>query len=46
MTTTSRKPGPGKKVGWLLLIWSASVASLAVVSLLIKLLMKLAGFHS
>jgi hypothetical protein len=32
-----------KKLGWLVLIWSASVAALGVVALLLKLLMRAAG---
>jgi hypothetical protein len=38
-------PGPGwaKRLGWLLLIWSASVAALAVVAMLLRLLMQGAG---
>ena len=35
-----------KKLGWLALIWSASVAALAVVALLLKLLMRAAGMTS
>jgi len=32
-----------KKLGWLVLIWSASVAALGIVALLLKLLMRAAG---
>jgi hypothetical protein len=32
-----------KRLGWLLLIWSASVATLAVAALAMKLLMRAAG---
>jgi hypothetical protein len=32
-----------KKLGWLILIWSASVVALAVVALLLKVLMRAAG---
>ena len=46
MAETGAKSSLGKKIGWLVLIWAASVASLAAVSLLIKLLMKVAGLHS
>ena len=35
-----------KRLGWLVAIWLASVAALAGVSLLMKLLMKMAGFNS
>ncbi len=32
-----------QRVGWLVLIWAASVAALAVVALLLRTLMNLAG---
>lgn len=35
-----------KRVGWLLLIWVASVAALGVVALGIRLLMQAAGMRS
>jgi hypothetical protein len=35
-----------KKLGWLVLIWSLSVAALGVVALLLKLLMRAAGLTS
>jgi hypothetical protein len=35
-----------KRLGWLLLIWGASVCVLALMSLVMKLLMKAAGFNS
>lgn len=35
-----------KRVGWLALIWVASVAALGVAALLLRLLMGLAGMHS
>jgi hypothetical protein len=34
-----------KRLGWFFLIWLASIAALAVVSMLIKGLMAAAGFH-
>jgi hypothetical protein len=34
-----------KRLGWFLLIWLASIAALAVISMLIKGLMAVAGFH-
>lgn len=46
MTGTKPKNSFAKRLGWLLLIWLASIAALSVVSLLIKLLMKAAGFNS
>lgn len=46
MTPQPPKNSLGKRLGWLLLIWLASVSALAVASLLIKLLMKAAGFNS
>lgn len=36
----------GRRVGWLVLIWAASVASLAVAAWLLRLLMQAAGVHS
>jgi len=46
--TSARKPLPRRRqwlrrVGWLVLIWVASVAALAAVALLFRLLMTLAG---
>ena len=35
-----------KKLGWLILIWSASVAALGVVAYLLRLLMNAAGLSS
>lgn len=32
-----------KRIGWLVLIWAVSVAALAVVALLLRTLMNLAG---
>ncbi|SDK35063.1 Protein of unknown function [Methylophilus rhizosphaerae] len=46
MTATNEKSSFGKKLGWLVLIWAASITSLAVVSLLIKLIMNTVGFSS
>ncbi|MGQ2965753.1 DUF2474 domain-containing protein [Methylophilus sp.] len=46
MTGTKQKNSFAKRLGWLVLIWLASIATLSVVSLLIKLLMKAAGFNS
>ena len=40
------KSNLAKRLGWMILIWLASVAALAVMSLLMKLLMKAAGFNS
>ncbi|WP_081755126.1 DUF2474 domain-containing protein [Methylophilus sp. OH31] len=34
-----------KRLGWFFLIWLASIAALAIVSILIKGLMAAAGFH-
>jgi Protein of unknown function (DUF2474) len=36
------KPWP-QRIGWLLLIWSASVAALAIVAVLFRALMNAAG---
>ena len=46
MTESKQKSSLAKRLGWLVLIWAASIAALAVVSLVIKLLMKAAGFNS
>lgn len=46
MTDTKQKSSFGKKLGWLVLIWLASIATLTLVSFMIKLLMKAAGFNS
>jgi hypothetical protein len=46
MTGAKQKSSLAKRLGWLVLIWLASIAALTIVSLLIKLLMKLAGFNS
>jgi hypothetical protein len=46
MTDTKPNNSFAKRLGWLVLIWLASIATLSVVSLLIKLLMKAAGFNS
>ncbi|NVE00657.1 DUF2474 family protein [Massilia sp. BJB1822] len=35
-----------KRFGWMVLLWTASVAALAVVALLIRLLMHAAGMRS
>jgi hypothetical protein len=35
-----------KRLGWLVLIWAASVAALGVVAMLIRLLMRAAGLSS
>ncbi|QDC43949.1 DUF2474 domain-containing protein [Methylophilus medardicus] len=35
-----------KKIGWLILIWCASIAALAVVSLLLRAAMRLAGLQT
>ncbi len=32
-----------RRIGWLVLLWTASVATLAAVALLLRLLMKAAG---
>lgn len=42
MAALPRKPWL-RRIGWLVLIWSASVAALGVVALLIRALMSLAG---
>ncbi|QEL64214.1 hypothetical protein OTERR_07380 [Oryzomicrobium terrae] len=36
----------GRRLGWLVLIWAASVATLAVAAWLLRLLMQAAGFNS
>jgi hypothetical protein len=46
MTDTKPNNSFVKRLGWLVLIWLASIATLSVVSLLIKLLMKATGFNS
>jgi len=40
------KSSLAKRVGWMILIWLGSVAALTAISLLMKLLMKAAGFNS
>lgn len=40
------KSSLAKRLGWMILIWLASIATLATMSLLMKLLMKAAGFNS
>lgn len=40
------KSSLAKRLGWMILIWLASVAALALMSLLMKLFMKAAGFNS
>ncbi|MDB5990751.1 MAG: hypothetical protein JWQ10_2154 [Herbaspirillum sp.] len=42
-TERTTSPNWAKRVGWLLLIWSASVAALGVVALGLRLLMGLLG---
>ena len=34
------------RIGWLVLIWAASVAALGVVAWLLRLLMQAAGMHT
>lgn len=47
MNTTDKTPDPWwKKIMWLVVIWSGSVAALFVVSLLLKGFMNAAGLHS
>ncbi|HSI28159.1 MAG: DUF2474 domain-containing protein [Methylophilus sp.] len=46
MTGAKQKSSFGKRLGWLLLIWLASIAALTLVSFVIKLLMQAAGFNS
>lgn len=46
MSTTKQKNSFAKRLGWLVLIWLASIATLTLVSFMIKLLMKAAGFNS
>ncbi len=47
MATTDAPPLPiWCRLGWMLLIWTASVAALGVVALLIRLLMQAAGMRS
>ncbi|MGP1718450.1 MAG: DUF2474 domain-containing protein [Methylophilus sp.] len=46
MTGTKPKSSFAKRLGWLVLIWATSIAALALVSVIIKLLMKAAGFNS
>jgi hypothetical protein len=45
MLQRSATPLPSwpRRIGWLILIWAASVAALAVVALAFRVLMKLAG---
>ncbi|MDF0377098.1 DUF2474 domain-containing protein [Methylophilus sp. YYY-1] len=40
------RPNWRKRVGWLCLIWLASIAALGVVSLLLRFCMRLAGLHT
>jgi hypothetical protein len=46
MTGSKPKSSFAKRLGWMVLIWLASIAPLTLLSLLIKLLMKAAGFNS
>lgn len=39
----SAKPSWGKRVGWLIVIWAASVLTLAVVAYGLKLVMRAVG---
>jgi len=41
----ARRPNWLRRIGWLCLIWLASVAALGLVSLLLRFCMRLAGFH-
>jgi hypothetical protein len=43
--SSGQKKSLGKRICWMILIWTASVFLLGLASLLIKLLMKMAGFH-
>lgn len=43
MTRDERRPDWFKRIGWLALIWSLSVAALLAVALLFRLLMGWAG---
>jgi hypothetical protein len=40
---TTPRPSWPRRIGWLVLIWAASVTALAVVAVLFRVLMKLAG---
>ncbi|SPA01437.1 conserved hypothetical protein; Cytochrome bd ubiquinol oxidase associated sequence [Cupriavidus taiwanensis] len=35
-----------RRVGWLVLIWAASVAALGVAAWVLRLIMRCVGFHS
>ncbi|MEP9371929.1 DUF2474 domain-containing protein [Mesorhizobium sp. KR1-2] len=43
MTVQSPSPNWPKRIGWLVLIWAASVLSLGLVALAFRILMNLAG---
>jgi len=43
MAVSSPSPNWPKRIGWLILIWTASVVSLGVVALAFRFLMNLAG---
>ncbi|CUU20964.1 hypothetical protein ABIB94_001071 [Bradyrhizobium sp. JR7.2] len=41
--TSKHRPDWGSRLGWLVIIWAASVATLGIVALLFRLLMSTAG---
>ncbi len=43
---SSTAPSWGQRLGWLVLIWASSVAALAVVALVFRLLMRAAGMSN
>lgn len=42
----TQKPNWWRRIGWLIIIWVASVAALGVVALLLRLFMTAAGMKS
>jgi hypothetical protein len=46
MIGAKQKSSFAKRLGWLVLIWLASIATLTLVSFTLKLLMNAAGFNS
>jgi hypothetical protein len=46
VTMAARRPSWARRIGWLCLIWLASIAVLGLVSLLLRFCMRLAGLHA
>lgn len=46
MASGEARPGLLRRLGWLLLIWAGSVAALAVVAIILRGILTLAGLKS